>query len=77
MDFVPVISFNEYIEAHIILGRLQSEGINCWLKDENSATVTPFFSNSIGGIKLMVTTSQAARALELIDLFKKNASENN
>ena len=43
MNFVPVISFNDYIDANILLGRLQSEGINCWLKDENSATITPFF----------------------------------
>ena len=75
MDFVPVLSFNDYIEASIVLGRLQNEGINCWLKDENSATIAPFFSNSIGGIKLMVAETQAARALELIELFKKNTSE--
>jgi hypothetical protein len=74
MDFVPVSSFNDYIEANIILGRLQNEGINCWLKDENSATIAPFFSNSIGGIKLMVPESQATRALELIALFKKNTA---
>lgn len=73
MDFVPILSFNDYIEANITLGRLQNEGINCWLKDENSAIVAPFFSNSIGGIKLMVAASQATRALELIALFKKNS----
>lgn len=76
MDFVPVISFNDYIEANIILGRLQTEGVNCWLKDENSATITPFFSNAIGGIKLMVAEAEAARAIELLTLFKKNIQNN-
>lgn len=71
---MPVLSFGDYIEANIILGRLQIEGINCWLKDENSAITTPFFSNSIGGIKLMVAAAQAQRALELIDLFKNNSA---
>ncbi|HWC53443.1 MAG TPA: DUF2007 domain-containing protein [Chitinophagaceae bacterium] len=74
MDFIPILSFNDYIEANIILGRLQNEGISCWLKDENSATIAPFFSNSIGGIKLMVAASQEVRALELINLFKKNST---
>ncbi len=74
MDFVPVLSFNEYIEAHIILGRLQSEGINCWLKNENSALFVPM---PIAGIRLMVAESQVERALELIDLFKNNPPEIN
>lgn len=74
MDFIPILSFYDYIEANIILGRLQGEGINCWLKDENSATITPFFSNSIGGIKLMVASAQATRALELVELFKNNSA---
>ncbi|MFI5133162.1 MAG: DUF2007 domain-containing protein [Chitinophagales bacterium] len=72
MDFVPVVSFNEYIEANIILGRLQNEGINCWLKDENSATVTPFLSNAIGGIKLMVAESQEERAFQLLKEFRQH-----
>ena len=75
MTFVSVASFNDYIEANIILGRLQNEGVNCWLQDENSATITPFFSNSIGGIKLMVAESQAERATELLSLFKNDAPE--
>ena len=75
MTFVPIASFNDYIEANIILGRLQNEGINCWLKDENSATITPFLSNSIGGIKLMIAESQAERAVELISLFNKDVLE--
>lgn len=62
MNFIPVAVFNNYIDANIILGRLQNEDINCWLKDENIATITPFLSNAIGGIKLMVAEPQAERA---------------
>ena len=66
MKFVPVAAFNDYIGANILLGRLQSEGINCWLKDENSATITPFLSNSIGGIKLMVAESQEEQVKDIL-----------
>jgi len=66
MNFIPVVAFNEYVEANIVLGRLQSEDINCWLKDENTSTITPFLSNAIGGIKLMVAEPQAERAKEIL-----------
>ena len=54
MDFLLLQSFTNYIDAHIIRGRLQEEGINCWLKDENVVTVNPIWTNAAGGIKLMV-----------------------
>ena len=66
MNFIPVAYFNNYIDANIILGRLQTEGINCWLKDENTATITPFLSNAIGGIKLMVAESEGERVKEIL-----------
>jgi DNA-directed RNA polymerase subunit RPC12/RpoP len=69
MDFVFLESFDNYIDAHIVFGRLEEEGIRCWLKDENTATVTPFFSNAIGGIKLMVDKQQLEQAKELLSQF--------
>lgn len=66
MNFTPVAVFNNYIDANIILGRLQNEDINCWLKDENSSTITPFLSNANGGIKLMVAETQEERAKEIL-----------
>jgi len=67
--YIVVQSYDNYIDANIILGRLQQEEIICWLQDENTATTMPFLSNSIGGIKLMVAEAQVARALELLTMF--------
>jgi len=64
--FVEVRSYDNYIDAHLMLGRLRAEYINCHLLNENSVTIDPFLSNAIGGIKLMVAEPQLARALELI-----------
>ena len=66
MQFVEVRSYDNYIEAHLLLGRLRDEFINCYLLNENSVTIDPFLSNSIGGIKVMVAAPQVTRALELI-----------
>ena len=63
MKFIQLRSFDNYIEAHIVMGSLQEENINCWLKDEYSVTIDPMLSNAIGGIKLMVTEAQAERAM--------------
>ena len=66
MDFVLVQTFTDYIDANIILGRLQNEGINCWLKDENLVTTNPLWANAAGGIKLMVADNQLEDANKLL-----------
>jgi DNA-directed RNA polymerase subunit RPC12/RpoP len=70
MNFVIVQVYNNYIDANIIMGRLEEEGINCWLKDENTVTIDPMLTNAVGGIKLMVPESQAGRTFELLKQFR-------
>lgn len=65
MKFVLLCSFDNYIPAHIALGGLKEEFINCYLQDEYSVTIDPFLSNAIGGIKLMVVETQLERAREV------------
>jgi DNA-directed RNA polymerase subunit RPC12/RpoP len=71
MDFVLLESFDNYIDAHIVFGRMEEEGIRCWLKDENTVTVTPFFNNAVGGIKLMVDKEQQQQAKDLLIQFQQ------
>jgi hypothetical protein len=66
MKFILLTSFDNYISAHIAMGRLKEEYINCYLQDEYSVTIDPILSNAIGGIKLMVAESQAQRAYDLL-----------
>ena len=66
MKLVAVKSFDDYISAHIIMGRLKEENIVCHLQDEHSLTTTPFLSPLSGGIKLMVPEPQAKRAMEIL-----------
>jgi predicted RNA-binding Zn-ribbon protein involved in translation (DUF1610 family) len=71
MDFVLLQSFSNYIDAQIILGRLQNEEINCWLKDENLSTIFPILGNASGDIKLMVAEDQMEKATALLQDFVK------
>ena len=69
--FVLLHSFDEYVSAHIVMGRLKEEFINCYLQDEYSVTIDPFLSNAIGGIKLMVAETQAERAKDLLNAIEE------
>ena len=71
MKFVLLCSFDNYIPAHIALGRLKEEFINCYLQDEYSVTIDPFLSNAIGGIKLMVAETQLERAREILNSLEE------
>lgn len=70
MNLVAIRSYDNYIPAHIAMGRLEAEGIRCWLQNENSVTIDPFLSNAIGGILLMVAEVQVDRALEILDSYE-------
>jgi hypothetical protein len=67
MEFVQLRSFDNYIEANIVLSMLMAANINCHLKDENLVTIDPFLSPAIGGMKLMVHHAHAERAWGLLD----------
>lgn len=51
---ITVISFTYPHEAHLAKGKLQSEGVEVFIKDEMTAHVNNFYSNAIGGVKLQV-----------------------
>ncbi len=78
MDFIILQSFNNYIDAHLLMGRLESEGIECWLQDENTVTINPVWTNAVGGIKLMVKKEDAVLARQIlweIETNRKQTSE--
>ncbi|MBL7752725.1 MAG: DUF2007 domain-containing protein [Chitinophagaceae bacterium] len=74
-SFIPVQIFTNYIDAHILLGRLESENIVCYLMDENTVTINPIWTQAVGGIKLMVEKSQVGRAMELIHEIQQEKKE--
>ena len=74
MKFVAIRSYDDYISAHISMGRLKEDDIVCHLQDEHTATTAPFLTNLTGGIKLMVPEPQVERALEILNHFDKDVT---
>lgn len=70
MTYVPIWAYDNYIAAHLDMGALQNEEIDCWLKDENTVTIDPILSNAVGGIKLMVPQQDAKRAWEFLNKLR-------
>ena len=67
MDYVQIRTFDNYIEANIVLNMLQHESINCHLKDENIITIDPLLSPALGGMKLMVYHAHVPHAWDLME----------
>ena len=64
--FITVLTATYGYEIAVIRGRLESEGITCFVKDEFTVQVNPFFSNAIGGVKLQVKESDWNQAIEIL-----------
>ncbi|MBL7730851.1 MAG: DUF2007 domain-containing protein [Chitinophagaceae bacterium] len=71
MEYVLINTYENYIEAHIARGNLEEQGINCWLKDENTVTIDPILTNAIGGIKLMVAKPHFERAADILNRIRR------
>ena len=64
--FITVITFNLPHHAHLAKAKLQSEGIEVFLKDEMTAHVNYLYAGAIGGIKLQVREVDVDRAQRVL-----------
>ncbi len=65
MKLITLRTFDNYVQAHLIKNTLEIEGMTCFLFDENTVSINPFFNITVGGIKLKVPSEQLDEA-ELI-----------
>jgi transposase-like protein len=65
-DWIVIAVFTYSHEASMGKSVLESSGINVILKDEMITQINPFYSNAVGGIKLLVNKSDASEAYTLL-----------
>lgn len=76
MKFVKLIICNNTLDANIIKGHLDDEGIQCYIANENIANLLPNMNTIMGsGPKIMVWESDFERAKEIIDCQSYNGDE--
>jgi hypothetical protein len=66
MNFVTVATFTNAFNANVVKGRLDSEGIPAFIKDEHTVTMNPFYNGALGGIKLQVSQENEGEARRLL-----------
>ena len=74
--FYTIGSFEFTSDVQIIKGRLESEGIPVFLRDENTLNSDPLISNAIGGVKLQVYSEHKEKALEIYNQIRAYAVDN-
>ncbi len=62
MELITIKTFQNSIDAHILMSRLENEDIKCFIFDENVVTLNPLYSVAVGGIKLKINESDFERA---------------
>ncbi|NIO15892.1 MAG: DUF2007 domain-containing protein [Deltaproteobacteria bacterium] len=63
---VTVATFTDVIEAKIVQSMLESEGIYCFVQDENIVGINWLYSAAVGGVKLKVRESDRDEAAMLL-----------
>jgi Putative prokaryotic signal transducing protein len=65
-DLVMVARMYNPLEAEMLRGRLESEGIPAMVADTQTAQVNPFYKLAIGGVRVMVPEAYLTQAREIV-----------
>jgi len=74
-EFYTLGAFEFAADVQIIKGKLESEGIPVFLKDENTINTDPLISQAIGGVKLQVYSRDKDRALNIYNEIRSYAQD--
>lgn len=70
-DFKLVKSYQYSSEAQIFCGKLESEGIEVYLRDNHIVDSNPIWSNAVGGVKLFVKEEDFKKANEILSAVSR------
>ena len=69
-EFYTVTTSTYPADIQILKGKLESEGIPVFLRDENTINTDPLISDAIGGVKLQVYKTDKEKAIALYKQLK-------
>jgi uncharacterized protein YbaR (Trm112 family) len=65
--FKTIAIFSYPAEAVVVKGKIESEGITVFLKDEFTVATDPFATNAIGGVKMQVYKEDYLKAMGILE----------
>jgi DNA-directed RNA polymerase subunit RPC12/RpoP len=63
---VTLTSYYDPMEAQIVRGRLEANGISCFIADDNTLAANPFYNQALGGIKIKVFEHDLEKCREIL-----------
>jgi hypothetical protein len=64
-----IVTFQSYYDpmlAHIIRTRLEANGIQCFIADENTISANPIYNQAVGGVKLKIFERDMQKCLDIL-----------
>ncbi len=77
MKLITLKRFDNPVQANILKTRLEHEGIDCYLHDENLLTLNPFFNVMVGGIKVKISDADQEQAQIVLDHIEDEPIKDN
>lgn len=74
-EFFTIASSTYPADIQILKGKLESEGIAVFLRDENTINTDPLISDAIGGVKLQVYESDKEKAIAIYKQLKSYVAD--
>jgi hypothetical protein len=63
---VTLTAYYDPMEAQIVRGRLEANGISCFIADDNMLAANPFYNQALGGIKIKVFEHDLEKCREIL-----------
>lgn len=73
-DLVTIARFSFPYQAHLLRGRLESEGIEAFIQQEDNSSVLPYLAVTKSGISVLVKQSDKDAALEIMKSIEESVT---
>ncbi len=75
--FRKIANYQYTSEAYLFKGKLESEGVEVFLQNENTVNTDPLLSNAVGGVKLFVKSEDVMKAKQILDSIPDYSVDDN
>lgn len=74
-DLVTIARFQFPYQAHLLAGKLKlKKGIMAFVQDENQISISPWMTNTLGGVRVQVRTSDEIAAAEVMKMIEDSVT---
>lgn len=63
---ITLTTYTYITETYVLVAKLEAEGIQCHIPNENFISTRPFLSNAVGGLDVQVPEKDLAKAKEIL-----------